>query len=361
MTFRIISGVLAFTLTAVAHAQFTGNRIYVNTINYGGSSARTSLGNLATVQRFNQTTNAFDQQFSTGVFNSGTVTTEGALLFDPTSSSLWIAGYTSTLTTNTIGNTTSTSNPRIAAQILSSGTVNKFSTSSEYSMANVRSAVGIGGSVYMSGSKFGSRGYTPTGSSLGTGTQMSGAIDTRIAAFYDGVLYYSSLDVSYVGVFAGTDSTPLVTSPSPYQFRFSLDGLKTLYVADDTVGNALYGISKYAKDTNGAYVLQGTYKIPVTGTTVTSARFFALKNDVVNGLNVTTIVATTTEDTGTVPNRLVSFLDDNSFASPNGFQTLATARPNEVFRGVEVVPEPASMAIFGFGLVGLLARRRGRK
>ncbi|MER3495388.1 MAG: hypothetical protein C4320_00270 [Armatimonadota bacterium] len=359
MDYRLITGALALTLTAAANAQFTGNDIYVNTLNFGGSAARTNLGNVATVQRFNQTTNAFDQQFNTGVINSGTATSEGALLFDPTSATLWLAGYSSVSASGSVTSTTSASNPRVAAQLLANGTVNKFTTATDYSGNNIRSAVGIGADVYTSGGVGGSRMYTPSGTALGTGTQSSSATNTRHAAFYDGLLY-SSTASGTAGIFAGNSPTPLVTSTSPYQFRFLGAGLQTLYVADDSAAtNPLSGISKYLKDGSGTYVLQGTYKLPglTTGTT-TSARYFALQNNLVNGVNVTTIVAATTEDSGTIPNRLVSFLDDNSFAAPTAYTTLATAGTNEVFRGVEAVPEPASMAIIGVGLVSLFARRR---
>jgi hypothetical protein len=46
--------------------------------------------------------------------------------------------------------------------------------------------------------------------------------------------------------------------------------------------------------------------------------------------------------------------------STNTFSVIATSATNTWFRGVEVVPEPASMAALGLGIFGL-ARRRAKK
>jgi hypothetical protein len=73
----------------------------------------------------------------------------------------------------------------------------------------------------------------------------------------------------------------------------------------------------------------------------------------------TDIYATTVESNN---NKLVKLSFGGGFAGGlTSASVLSTAGANMAFRGVEVVPEPASFAVIGLGLLGLVARRRRNK
>jgi hypothetical protein len=88
----------------------------------------------------------------------------------------------------------------------------------------------------------------------------------------------------------------------------------------------------------------------------TAIQNVTVRNWDVNGLKKVTIFATSLTDIYST-----TFDAGQIEAGGFGFTSIATAAAGTTFRGIEVVPEPASMAVLGIGLAGLAARRRRNK
>ena len=331
----------ALALAAVSSAQFANQTIAVVSLG-SGAAAPSNLGEQVTLLDFSKTGTQLGSAVLP-VFLSGTATSEGFLLADGGNPrNLYIGGYTAASASGSVASTTGAVNPRKVVQF---DTITGTSTSTtlgpnDFSGNNIRSAQVIGNTIFAAGPNRTApeQGGVLTGTFNGGTQALTSAIDTgtasvRLVQNLGGTLYYSTNTNIYTGPAStgsifGTNASGLI---SGYKFLFT--DPNTLFVADDSTNGGLF------TSTRGS---DGFFATATKVGSVPKIRQLAFDG--------TTFFATTTETTN---NSLISFDLDGGNVT-----TLASAGTNKVFRGVEVVPEPASMAAIGFGLIGLASRRR---
>ena len=122
-----------------------------------------------------------------------------------------------------------------------------------------------------------------------------------------------------------------------------------------SIGTAQQGILKYTLN-SGTGTYDFAYNIAISGTTnllgsTIGTRYIAMGAD-------GTLYATTarSSDSGATGNNQIVKVTDTGASS--AFSVIATSTGNQLYKGIEVVPEPATFAVIGVGLAGLTARRR---
>ncbi len=298
---------------------------------------------------------------------SGTSTSEGFLSLSANGLYLTLGGYN-----QAVGNATSTSlGNRTVGRIDMLGNVDTTTILGDVaSIGNIRSVVSDSGLGFWAGSSSGGMRYTTFGST-GPSTQLNSAAPTnlRVANIFAGLLYASAASGTFQGVAtlgSGLPTTagqtpsllsgfPTAAGPSSYDYLFASPSI--LYVADDRTTASGGGLQKWTLSGSTwslAYTLNSGLTAGLRGLTAVD-----------DGVGNEVFYATTADAiTALAGNKLVSITDLLSATTLPGsetFTTLATAAGNTAFRGVEVVPEPSTIALTGMGLLASAVFRRIRR
>lgn len=363
----IISALFVVGVTASALAgPFTAGDLVVYRVG-DGTTGLINTGNAVFLDEYT-TGGTLVQSISTGLFASGTATSEGLLTLSADGQNLGITGYVSTAATSLAGTTSAAVNRSI--QIYGgNGTqsVAQTNLSDWASGNNPRSVYTDGTNLWLGGAAGGASYNTTTpGATVSLST---GITNVRQVNAFGGQLYFSTS----AGIFSQgtglptTASAPtnlgIPTTGSPYSFFFAKlnaasTGFDTAYVADDNATTG--GIQKYSF-VGGAWIASGL-------ATATGVR--GLTGTVTaNGVQ---LFGTTGGSSAAGGGTLFGFTDTTGYNSAiSGSATsLATANLSgvgkESFRGVafvpqaQAVPEPASLAMIGIGLAAIRRRRASK-
>jgi hypothetical protein len=307
---------------------------------------------------------------STQLTASGTATSEGQITFN--GQYIALTGYTGSISTSGITGTSSTADPRIVATVGMNGA---FSFSSlgttPYSGNNIRGAYASGSSsIWAVGAGSGTNGVWFTSGSAPVNL-ITGGI-RAINAFNNQLFIDTGTAIQSVGSGLPTSGTQTATTlatltgsgatgnafimfdlgAGPTQF-----GENTLYVANSASSSAnTTAIEKFSY-TGTSWVNTGDISIGGIGNSTVGA--LGLTGETIAG-SVVLYGTSSNGGNGTI----FDFTDSTGYdGTVSGTAaTLAIAGTDQAFRGIVVVPEPASLAIaFGAGALALVAWRRSRR
>lgn len=220
-----------------------------------------------------------------------------------------------------------------------------------YTSVSVRSAYTADGTTFLTGANNSWR--TSTGA---TSSQLGTTANTRVIKEINGTIYGSTGSGSVAGgsprgIYSlnGATQTNIISAgdaSSVYDFEKVTDGGNDFWLAADDRAAGTGGLFLY--DSAGTFL----HSIGSIG----SLRSIALRRYVELGVNKVSVY-------GIAGTSLVGFNYDEGTLSTVApvWTTYGTAAAGTTWRSVEVVPEPATFAALGLGLVALVARRRRSK
>lgn len=275
---------------------------------------------------------------------NGTSSAEGFLTRSTDGQYLLLGGYNTTIGSPTSSSSPATT-PRVVGRIDSTGNIDTSTALTDLA-GNIRSATSTNGiDLWATSSSSGIRYVTIGGS---TSVQLSSSpTNIRQTNIFNGQLYISSgatgFRLATVGTGIPTTNGQTTTnlpgyptgSGSPYGFFFAdlsaaVEGVDTLYVADDATGLLKYSLVSGTWTSNG---LIGSSTDAYRGLT-----------GVVNGTTVTLYATRKGGTSATGGGELVSLVDTTGYTGAfSGTPTpLASAATNTAFRGVAFAPVPAT-------------------
>ncbi len=295
-----------------------------------------------------------------GIRGSGSATSEGAM--NASAGFIGFAGYVATTGTASVSSTSGIVRRVAAFNNAGAGSVTYTDVpSGVYTTNNIRSAYTSDGSNFLlGGAGSSSSGGTRTFDGTTVGAAFSGVTNSRVTKVINGVSYFSNQSTTGGNTAslldgAGNKIIDGITGKSFYDFEQVTQGTNNYWlVADDSLGLQVW-------QTGGTSALR-TIALP---SSATGLRSLAVRNWDVNGVQKTTIFgiggasATTASALGTQVFAM-TFDSGTLLTTSSTFSSIAQAPAGTNFRGIEVVPEPASMAVLGLGLLGLARRRRNK-
>ncbi len=290
----------------------------------------------------------------TAMLQSGTASSEGFL--SSYNKTLVFMGYNTTGTGGSLPSTTSSSVSRAVGQVDINGNYTipyqtTLAANQAFTGGSPRSAVTDGSGRFWGSGAASSTTYSGT-YFFGAGTAgfVTNRMSPRTVNIYDNKLMYTVASATYgFGVYAWNgeptsgDNTSSVlintgSGSSPYDFVIN-SSLGIAYVADDRTAGG--GIFKYTW--NGSAWVQASQTFTIGASQ--GGRSLAVD---FSGANPKIYV--TTSETSTSANNWLGYFVDDGLATET-WVPLLQAPLNEQFRGIEIIPEPATAALLGLGLL----------
>lgn len=331
----------------LAYAQFYPGNLAVLRVG-DGVQILTNSGNQIFVDQFTPVgalvnTVAIPTNGPQSLLISGKASSEGFINLSSDKHLLTLVGYNINLaaTTNSLSDSSSSMVPRAITTVDYLGDYSFITnTTTFFTTNNIRSGITDG-----------TNNFWAAGASSGTvylGLNATSAVlqsvNTEVVGIFNGNLYYSSQKTPLVGIYAfkGIPTTANAdmdtflpvsgpASPSPYTFAISPDG-NTVYVADDDSIAKHGGIQKYV---NISQAWSLVYTLGTGTNSITGTRGLA-----VDFSGVQPIIYATTADPAY--NKLISIVDTGASSVAT---ILATAGTNQLFRGVQFIPQGYPPAI----------------